>query len=87
MLFRGLCCIEDAVWGVSMKEGITLFEIEIYKDRICKKIRKKKVSQSYLYIFLEDDKTSGYVSYGGIMLQINTHKEERILEKEKLWFD
>ena len=65
----------------------TLFEIENYSYIMLKKIKQKKVSQSNLYVFIEDDKTSGYVSYGGIILQINTHKENRILDKEKLWFD
>ena len=64
-----------------------MFEIENYSYIMFKKMKQKKVSKSNLYVFLEDDKTSGYVSYGGIMLQINAHKENRILDKEKLWFD
>jgi ppGpp synthetase/RelA/SpoT-type nucleotidyltranferase len=70
-----------------LKEGITLFEREIYTDIARKQLRQMTFSIPNKYSYLEDDKTSGYVSYGGIMMPINTHKEVRMTEKDKLRFD
>lgn len=67
-----------------------MFEREIYKDYkdiTRKHTKQKKISLPYLYMYLEDDKTRGYVNYGSIMMLIYTHNEERISEKEKFWFE
>jgi hypothetical protein len=64
-----------------------LFEREIYTGLTRKQLRQITNSFPNKYSYLEDDKASGYISYGGIMMLINPHKEARISEKEKLWFD
>lgn len=67
-----------------------MLEKEIYQSIMQnqkKQKRQKTVSQPNTYLYLEDVKASGYVSYGGIIMQIKECKEERITEKEKQWFD
>ncbi len=69
----------------SLKEGVTLFEKEMFEIKPQKQKSKKIIPSPYIY--LEEDKTSGYVSYGGFMIQINPQRRIRISEREKLWFD
>ena len=59
----------------------------MYKVITRKQIREKIIFSPYIYMCNEEDKTSGYVSYGCIIMQISPQKGVRISEIEKRWFD
>jgi hypothetical protein len=67
-----------------VKEGVLCLENKVITR---KRNREKTMSLLYKYIYLEEDKTSGYVCSGGIMMQINPQKGVRLSEKDKFWFD
>lgn len=59
---------------------------KMHKGITRNQIREKTASLQDLYMNVEEDKTFGYVSYGGIMMQINPQKGVRISEARKSQF-